>query len=74
MDYPISKATALRLVANRYSDRAGATAGSLITAPEFLNPVLDELIAVQVAAGLTADEATFTQVRDAVQILWKSVV
>lgn len=66
MDYPLSKATELRLEAGKFKDRAGAVKGSVIPATDWANPVTDEIIAVITEAGLPPTEGQNDQLRDAI--------
>lgn len=71
MDFPLSKATELRLVGGRYADRTTVppVPGTIVSAEEFMNAVVDELKGLQTAAGVVATEGDNTQVGLAAQIL-----
>lgn len=69
MDYPKSKAAELRLVGDKFADRAGGVPGSVIPGEDWANPVTDELIGLQTLAGLAATEGDNTQVGLAAQTL-----
>lgn len=69
MDYPLSKAVPLRLVAGKFADRAGAVPGSVIPAEDWANDITDEIIAAQAAAGIAAVENQNDQLAEAIRVL-----
>lgn len=66
MDYPLSQATELDLYLGKFTDgEPGVRPASIIPAGT-TNAVIDEILAVIGAAGMTPNETSFTQLRDAI--------
>lgn len=73
MDFPLSQ-LGLDLYNGRFTDGIPGVRPASIIPSSTTNAIVDELQAVIVAGGLTPDEATFTQVRDAILSLVENAI
>lgn len=66
MDYPLSRAAELDLLAGRFTDGVpGLTPASIIPSQSMCD-IIDEILAVQVQGGVTKDEANKTQLKTSI--------